>query len=209
MNDGDGLYGGMFIAAMYAEAFFEDDLHKVMGAGLRAIPTESTYSQTIRDVIRWHRENPGDWRATWKLVEEKWASNPSGRCSKDEFNIDAKLNGAYVVMGLLYGNGDLAKTMEVATRCGQDSDCNPSNAAGVLGTILGLSGIPEEYKSGLPAMADEKFAEVTHSFNSAVSACLKLARENVKRAGGSVKTVEGKEVLFIPVQYPVAPKMDR
>ncbi len=58
-------------------------------------------------------------------------------------------------------------------------------------------------------MADEKFAEVTHSFNSAVSACLKLARENVKRAGGSVKTVEGKEVLFIPVQYPVAPKMDR
>ena len=31
------------------------------------------------------------------------------------FNIDAKLNGAYIVMGLLYGEGDPDKTLEIST----------------------------------------------------------------------------------------------
>ncbi len=53
------------------------------------------------------------------------------------FNIDAKLNAAYVVMGLLYGNGDFTRTLEISTRAGQDSDCNPSTAGGVLATMIG------------------------------------------------------------------------
>ena len=59
----------------------------------------------IRDVIILHNQYPADWRAAWKELEAKWgdvdicgAGNP--------FNIDAKLNGAYIVMGLLYGEGD-------------------------------------------------------------------------------------------------------
>ena len=45
-------------------------------------------------------------------------------------------------MGLLYGEGDPMKTLEISTRCGQDSDCNPSNALAVLGVINGFSGLP-------------------------------------------------------------------
>ncbi|MCX6376998.1 MAG: ADP-ribosylglycohydrolase family protein, partial [Armatimonadetes bacterium] len=211
MNAADGLYGGMFIAAMYSEAFFENDRDKVVRFGLRAIPAWSIYARTIRDVRRWHHENPTDWRKTWQLVQDKWAAHPSGYCSTDPkgFNIDASLNGAYVVMGLLYGNGDLAKTMEIAARCGQDSDCNPANAAGILGTILGYGGIPDEFKSGIPAISGKQFAYVTYSFNDLAPVCSMVARENVKRAGGSVKTVDGKQVLFIPVQYPQAPKLER
>lgn len=211
MNSGDGLYGGMFIAAMYADAFFENDVEKVIRFGLRAIPAWSVYAQTIRDVVRWHHENPSDWRATWRLVQDKWGAHPSGFCSADPkgFNIDASLNGAYVVMGLLYGNGDFAKTMEIAARCGQDSDCNPANAAGILGTILGYGGIPDEFKSGIPAISGKQFAYVKYTFNDLAPACLKVARENVKRAGGSVKTVDGRKTFFIPVQYPQAPKLEK
>ena len=39
--------------------------------------------------------------------------------------------------------------MNVATRCGQDADCNPANAAGILGTILGAKRIPAEYREPL------------------------------------------------------------
>ena len=31
-----------------------------------------------------------------------------------DFNIDAKINAAWVVLGLLYGDGDFGKTMEIA-----------------------------------------------------------------------------------------------
>lgn len=211
MNSGDGLYGGMFMGAMYSDTFFESDIEKVVRYGLRAIPEQSTYSQTIWDVIRWHNTYPTDWHKTWQMVQDKWASHPSGSCSSDPkgFNIDASLNGAYVVIGLLYGGGDLGKTMEIATRCGQDSDCNPSSAAGVLCTILGYSSIPEKYKSGIPAISAEKFEYVKYSFNDLTPTCLKVAKENLKRAGGYMKKVNGREVMFIPVQYPVAPKLEK
>ena len=209
MNYGDGLYGGMFVAAMYSHAFFESDVPKVVDLALRSIPLTSTYSAAIRDVIRWHRKNPTDWRATWKLIEDKWVAHPTGRCSTGNFNIDARVNGAYIVMGLLYGEGDLEKTMEISTRCGQDSDCNPSNAAGILATIKGFDALPERYKSGLPLMADKLFSHTPYTFDGVVAATERIAREQIVRAGGSVKTVGGEEVFLVPVQRPKSPRLER
>lgn len=37
------------------------------------------------------------------------------------YNIDATVNSAYVVLGLLYGNGDYTKTIDISTRAGQDA----------------------------------------------------------------------------------------
>jgi hypothetical protein len=36
-------------------------------------------------------------------------------------------------------------TIEITTRCGQDSDCNPSNAMAVLGVIKGFKGLPKAF----------------------------------------------------------------
>ena len=56
MNYGDGLYGGQFVGGMYAEAFFETDITKIIKAGLKCIPKESKYAETIRDVIKWYKK---------------------------------------------------------------------------------------------------------------------------------------------------------
>ena len=60
VNQGDGIYGGMFVSAMYASAFFEADVVRVVEAGLAALPAASRYGKMIRDVIDWWREDPGD-----------------------------------------------------------------------------------------------------------------------------------------------------
>ncbi|MGB9587019.1 MAG: ADP-ribosylglycohydrolase family protein [Armatimonadota bacterium] len=210
-NSGDGLYGGMFVAAMYTEAFFESNVERVVRQGLKSIPTWSTYARTIRDVLLWHQMYPDDWRLTWKKLQDKWGSHPSGYCSKpgNRFNIDASLNGAYVVIGLLYGNGELDKTLEITTRCGQDSDCNPSTAAGILCTILGYQEISDKYRSGIPAISDKKFAEVDYTWNTLIPTCERYARASIKRAGGYWKNVGGREVFFIPRQYPQPPVLER
>ena len=97
-------------------------MEQVIRSGLGCIPAASKYHQAISDVIRWHREHPDDWRATWREIEKKWQDDVD--CVPgDPFNIDAKLNGAYVALGLLYGEGDFERTLEITTRCGQDSDC--------------------------------------------------------------------------------------
>ena len=117
MNWGDGLYGGMFFSGMYAAAFFENDPRKVVERGLQSIPSQSAYAKVVTDVLRWSDENPDDWTATWKLIEAKW--DQGDVCTDgalNPFNIDAKLNGGYVALGLIYGKGDFAKTLEVSTR---------------------------------------------------------------------------------------------
>lgn len=71
MNYGDGVYAGQFMGAMYAEAFFEKDVMKLIDAGLRAIPSECLYAGMVRDMLQWHQENPTDWEKTWTLAEMK------------------------------------------------------------------------------------------------------------------------------------------
>lgn len=206
MNFGDGVYGGMFFAGLYAAAFFENDPRKVVEAGLASIPARSGYAKVIRDVLDWSAQHPDDWKKTWQLLEDKWNKAdvcPDGALS--HFNIDARLNGAYVVLGLLYGNGDFAKTLDVSTRAGQDSDCNPSSAGGVLGVMLGYNGIPDEWKSGIVKIADKKFDYTNYSFNSITESTVRRALKVIEMAGGQVTDAE----VIIPRQEPRAWKLEQ
>ncbi len=206
MSYGDGLYGGMFVSGMYAAAFFEDDPRRVVEQGVLSIPAASGYARVIRDVLRWSAEHPNDWRRTWQLLEEKWdKDDPCPEGALDDFNIDARLNGAYIVLGLLYGGKDLARTVEISTRAGQDSDCNPSSAAGVLGVMLGYQAIPDGWKSGIPAMADRKFAYTSYSFNQIVESTVLRAEKLVRAAGGQVTDDE----VVVPLQSPHAPPLEQ
>lgn len=206
MNYGDGLYGGQFIGGMYAEAYFEKNIEKVVEAGLRCIPEGSQYRECISDVARWHRETPDNWRAAWQKLEDKYDHNRKYRrfsCSKPEetFNIDAKLNGAYIVMGLLFGGGDIEKTAKIAMQCGQDSDCNPSSATGVLFTTLGFANVPAIYTKALDT--SKTFSHTQYAFPRLLEVCESLARQWVARSGGVIeKDAQGKETFVLPAQTP-------
>ena len=206
MNYGDGIYGGQFVGGMYAAAFFETDPENIVLAGLECIPADSQYAECVRDVLEWWKANPGDWQAAWGLIEAKYNENLDYRkasCggAKKEFNIDAKINGAYIVMGLLYGERDPVKTIEIATRCGQDSDCNPSSAAGILFTSLGLDAIPDKFTSALKR--ESVFSHTEYSFARLLEVCEALARDAVVRAGGEIRMDDsGKEIFLIPRKKP-------
>ncbi len=204
MNYGDGLYGGQFMGGMYAEAFFESDPVKLVQAGLACIPEKSQYAECVRDVLAWYKENPNDWEKCWQKIENKYQKNPDYRrfsCDKGDFNIDAKINGAYIVVGLLYGNRDLDKTIIISTRCGQDSDCNPSSAAGILATTMGYSKLPDKFKSALNMEA--RFSHTPYNFPTLIAVCEKLVRQSVIRRGGKIeKDAAGNEVFVLPIETP-------
>ena len=211
MNYGDGLYGGQFVGGMYAEAFFESDPRKIVEAGLKCIPGESQYAECIRDVLRWHAEEPRDWEKTWRKIEDKYQKNADYRrasCDRGVFNIDAKINGAYIVMGLLYGGCDPDQTILIACRCGQDSDCNPSNAGGVLFTTLGESRVPPRFTEKLKR--EETFSYSSYTLPKVYEVCEKLVRQVVVQQGGRIeKQADGEEVLVIPVQVPKPSKLEQ
>ena len=210
MNYGDGVYAGMFVGAMYCEAFFETDIVKIIETALKAIPADSQYAEMVRDLLAWYKEEPNDWIKTWEKIEAKYHKNPDYRrfsCDPGKFNIDAKINGAYILAGMLYGKGDLDQTIIISTRCGQDSDCNPSNAGGVLFTTLGFSKLPARFSEKLDET--KVFSHTAYNFPALIDVCEKLARQAIVKEGGFIEnTTAGEEVFVIPVKaVKLAPAM--
>ncbi len=201
MNSGDGWYGGVYVATMYSLAFVRNDVHRIVSEALAAIPEQSAFARTIRDVIRSHDRNPSDWKEAWFKIQRTWGEDvgcPDGVFTP--FNIDSKINAAWVIIGLLYGDGDFGKTLEIATRCGDDSDCNPASAGGILGTILGYNHIPAEWTRGLAAVEDRAFSFTTLSLRDATELSFKHALKVIERNGGEASGTE----VVIPVR-PIEP----
>ena len=187
MNYGDGYYGGLYVASMYCHAFVSNDINFIVTEALKSIPAKSKYYQCLSDVINWHKKYPDDWKATWFEVQRKWTEDiacPDGVFVP--FDISSRVNSAYVVIGLLYGNGDFAKTMDIAIRCGQDADCNPASAAGILGVILGYDKIPAFWKKDLKEVEDRDFVYTNISLNKIYALGYKHALEMITKNGGSV-----------------------
>ena len=195
---GDGQYGGMFVAGMYAAAFFESDVRKVVESGLACVPSDSDYAKSIGDVLAWSRDEK-DWTIVWRRINEKWDNQD--RCpygALEPLNIDAKINGAYLAIGLLYGGDDFWRTVEIATSCGQDSDCNPSTAAGIWAAMRGYNAIPPQYTDGIPGIAREKFVYTDYTFDSIVESSVTRAIAMIEKTGGR----RDGDKLIIAVQSP-------
>ena len=206
MNYGDGWYGGVFVGAMYSLAFTSNNIHFIVTEALKTVPAKSTFYQCISDVIKWHKQHPNDWHQTWLAIQEKWSSETS--CPDGvfhPFNIDAKINSAYVVLGLLYGNGDYSKTLEITTRAGQDADCNPSTTGGILGTMIGYKNIPSYWKMGLTEAEEIDFKYTTMSLKKVYEIGYQHALLNIEKNGGKIN---GNNVT-ITIQSPKPVKFEQ
>ena len=147
---GDGVYGGVFVSALHAAAYTASSVEQIVETATNVIPEGSGYRDALDTVWECYRAGK-TWEETWETLENKFNTGESpcpdtgSRTPGKTMNIDAKLNGAYIAIGLLYGKGDFADSVIIACRCGQDSDCNPSNVGSVLGTYYGRSGLDEKY----------------------------------------------------------------
>lgn len=201
MNSGDGWYGGVFVSALYSLAFISDNTTYVVEQALKTIPEGTKFHDCIADVVKWHKQYPDDWQATWFELQKKW--NKDVGCPKGlflSFNIDAKINSAYVAIGLLYGKGDFGKSIDIAARCGQDADCNPATVGGVLGTMLGYAAIPAFWLKPLQEIEPLKFEGTESSLNKAYELSYKHALGMIEKNKGNVQG----ETLSIPLSKPIA-----
>ena len=205
MNYGDGMYAGQFMGALYAAAFFENDPVKLAGTALQAIPAECQYAEMVRDLLAWYRADTRDWEKTWRLCQKKYRENPEYQKSSNG-GIDCKINGAYVLLGLLYGQRDPDKTITIAMRGGMDSDCNPSSAAGVLFTTMGFARVPERFTRELNQT--NVFSHTAYSFPGLIAVCEKLARDLVVKCGGRIEKRGSEETFVLPIDPPQPSKLE-
>ena len=205
MNYGDGWYGGVYIGAMYCLAYVCNDIPTIVTEALKTIPEGTKFHSTISDVIKYWKQYPDDWKQCWFEVTNRHANDvgcPEGVWNG--FNIDATINSAFVVIGLLYGGGDFYKTMDISTRCGNDSDCNPASAAGILGVMYGYNAIPDEWKKGVERIKDIPFPYTSLSLENVCQANFDLVKKVSQKCDN-----EGGDCIYIEIETPAAVRYEQ
>ncbi|MGF7057864.1 ADP-ribosylglycohydrolase family protein [Brassicibacter mesophilus] len=140
-HDGDGINGARFMCACIAKAFEAESILQIIEAGLEQIPKESNYYKVSQSVLQFYLEDPHDFRACFKMLEENWGY--------DKFGGICHIipNAGVCVLAMLYGEGDFSKTIEIAVMCGWDTDCNAGNVGTILGVFGGIEALPDHYRN--------------------------------------------------------------
>lgn len=140
-SDDWGTEPTIHYGAMYAAAFFETDIRKLIDIGLSHLPSGSRYAQTVRDMIALHARYPGQWQLAWKEMAQKYYLNEPDM-TRTIWN--ANLNGACAILAMLYGEGDFGKTLDLSCAMGFDADNQAATVAGLMGVMYGFSKLPKE-----------------------------------------------------------------
>jgi len=131
----NGTYAAMFVAALESAAFFENDILKLIDIGLSFVPEDCKLAKTVRMAIDLYNEG--------KTLAE--ARNAIVKFNEDLGVFQAPANVSYVVLGLLYGEGDYKKSMISAINCGDDTDCTGATIGSIMGIMGGMEVVPEDW----------------------------------------------------------------
>jgi len=125
----NGVYGGMYAAALTALAYVRDDPRVVAVEAVGYVPQGSEYAAVLHECLDMvARESDVSLALAW--AERRF----------EQYNwIHAYPNMAADIVSLWYGGRDITESFALLARGGLDIDCN----AGLVGTVLGaMGGVP-------------------------------------------------------------------
>ncbi len=165
-NTGPAVEASAFYASLYANAFAipqraegpeAADIAALLDSGRNLIDDDTVIAEIYDNVVAWHGENP-DWRVTRQLIGDAYDTDPEWWASR--------VNFATTIMALLYGEGDLRETINIAGLAGWDADNNITTSAGLIGLILGFDGLPEPFASASDIYFNEDLSGDLPQFDS-------------------------------------------
>lgn len=136
---GEGSYAAIFVAAMESAAFVFNDIETLLQIGLSKIPADCRIARSV-NIVRDAYKSGKTWQQARQLVVED---------SADLGWFQAPANVAFVVIGLLYGEGDFKRSMILAVNCGDDTDCTGATIGSIMGIMGGTAFVPKDWSEHL------------------------------------------------------------
>jgi ADP-ribosylglycohydrolase len=157
-HTGNGIYGAMWAAACVSAALVLDDVRQVIAAGLAEIPADCRLAQAVRDTLAWADEC-ATWEQAWERMNAKYG---------DYHKLHVINNTCLIVLGLLYGKGDLARSICRAVEGGLDTDCTGATTGSIVGAMRGAQALPDAWiaplndrlESLIPGFADCRISDL-------------------------------------------------
>jgi len=134
-HDGNGVYGGIFVACCISIAYTEKDINIILRRALGFLPKDCEYARAVTAVMTYHGQHPESWRDCFSYIYENFGYD------KYPGNCHIIPNICVMILALLYGEGDFDATLQICTMCGWDTDCNVGNVAAIMGVRGGTAAI--------------------------------------------------------------------
>jgi hypothetical protein len=189
--------------AMYSEAFFESDIPTLIRHAKEYLPKEDRFRKIIDECLELWQQNPDDWRVARKVIaDELYVNEPD--ITKSIWNAD--LNGAMGILSLLYGDGDIEKTLTIGCAMGFDCDNQTATMCGLLGVINGFGGVPLDRAMPFEHWTkpfNDRYINVTRydmpdaSIEDIIERTVVLAEKIILARGGSVREEDGEKIYTI------------
>ncbi len=164
----NGIYGEMFVAAMIAAAFVEEDIERIVAIGLSEIPRRSRLAQDIGQAV----EIAHGAKTQVELVERIWGAF----CHYHP--VHTNNNASLVTAALIFARGDFETAITTAVLGGWDTDCNGATVGSIMGARLGASALPDRW---IAPLHDTLYAEVTGFHPIAISECARRSEAVYRR----------------------------
>ncbi len=221
MDDDWGIEPTIHYGAMYAAAFFEKDVQKLIDIGLAALPLDSRFARTVADMKALYKKYPTDWKTARKEMAEKYyLQEPAD--TRTIWN--ANLNGACGILALLYGGGDFQRTLDLSCSIGFDADNQAATMAGLMGVIHGTRVIPREWLFPFPELGwkvpfNDLYKNVSRydmpdgSLKQMAASTAEMGEKIILKMGGKKVNENGKAYYLInpaasfvaPLEFPRGP----
>jgi len=199
--EGEPSQSTQMFASMIATAYLTADINRILDAGEAALDPRSEFHQILRDVRKWHSENPADWRATRRLIRDKY-TRYGGQDQRDRNGVI--LNGAATIAAVLYGNGDFVETVRHAFNFGWDCDNNAATSGTILGVIKGyrwLNSQGWDIRDRFRNTSRDNMP-MDETITSFCNRMLAITDQVIATHGGKKMTVGGQEVYRLALEKP-------
>jgi len=151
----EGVFAEIFCAAIQSAAFAESDKFKLIDIGLSYIPADCDVAKAVHTALDAHKSGL-DWKGARKKVLQATpgafgmyrgyeTQEPEPDIPVGPVGYDAPSNIGITMIGWLYGEDDIGKSVCIAAGCGEDADCTAATLGSIMGIIQGASGLPAKW----------------------------------------------------------------
>lgn len=131
----NGIYGAMWAAALASAAMVCDSVHSVLDAAETVLPPHSRLAAAVRFGREAAAYDDGLDRLHAEYGDLHW--------------VHVLNNAAVIAYALTRGDGDFGQSISLAVTAGWDTDSAAATVGGVVGALLGVDGIGEQWTKPL------------------------------------------------------------
>ena len=150
----EGTNAAMFIAALESAAFYDNNIRNLIDKALTFIPRECLVAKSVLKAIEFYDNKMPIEDAREEIVN----------LSKELGMFQAPANIGFVILGLMYGEGNYKKSMLCAVNCGDDTDCTAATIGSIMGIMNGMNYIPEDWKDFIGDNIHTITLDISHPF---------------------------------------------